>query len=113
MNTRSIVRAAPTLLRNDTQGDNHWLQVRLRGTKTNRDGVGAQVRVTAGAQKLLDEVHAGRGYQGHHGTRLHFGLGRRSRVDRVEVRWIGGGVDVLENIPADQSIEIVEGSGRR
>jgi len=60
----------------------------------------------------LDEVHSGRGYQSHWGSRLHFGLGQRNRVDRIEVHWIGGGVDVLENVPVDQRVEIVEGSGR-
>ena len=60
----------------------------------------------------LDEVHSGRGYQSHWGSRLHFGLGQRNRVDRIEVHWIGGGVDVLENVPVDRLVTIVEGSGK-
>ena len=105
-------RREPTVLRNDSPRGNHWLQVRLVGVKTNRDGVGAQVRVTAGDLAQIDEVHSGRGYQSHYGTRLHFGLSRHGRVDRIEVRWIGGGVDVFENVPADRLVTIVEGSGR-
>jgi hypothetical protein len=58
----------------------------------------------------IDEVHSGRGYQSHYGTRLYFGLGRRDRVDRIEVRWIGGGVDVLENVGVDRLLTITEGS---
>jgi hypothetical protein len=54
-------------------------------------------------------VHLGRGYQSHHGQRLHFGLGAGDLVERIEVRWIGGGIDVLENLPADQKVRIVEG----
>jgi len=103
-------RREPTILRNDSPSRGHWLQVRLRGVKTNRDGVGAHVIVTSGDLTLLDEVHSGRGYQSHHGTRLYFGLGGRDRVDRIEVRWIGGGVDVLENVAVDQLLTITEGS---
>jgi hypothetical protein len=103
-------RREPTILRNDSPRGNHWLQVRLRGTKTNRDGVGARVKVTAGDLTQIDEVHSGRGYQSHYGTRLYFGLGKRDRVDRIEVRWIGGGVDVLENAVVDRLVTVVEGS---
>jgi len=104
-------RERPTILRNmlyESGSKNHWLQVRLQGVKTNRDGVGARVRVVAGDLTQVDEVHSGRGYQSHWGLRLHFGLGPRDRVDRIEVRWIGGGVDVLENLPADRLVAIAE-----
>ena len=105
-------RAEPTVLRNDSQTGNHWIDVRLRGVKTNRDGVGAHVKVIAGDLTLLDEVHSGRSYQSHYGMRLHFGLGKRERVDRIEVRWIGGGVDVFEDIAVDQLITLTEGSSK-
>ncbi len=100
----------PTILRNDSPAGNHWIQVRLQGVRTNRDGVGARVKVTAGDLTQIDEIHSGRGYQSHFGTRLYFGLGRRNRVDRIEVRWIGGGVDVLQNIAADRLVIITEGA---
>ena len=109
-------RDKPTILRNmlvERGSPNHWLQVRLCGVKTNRDGVGARVRLLAGDLALIDEVHSGRGYQSHWGLRLHFGLGRRSRVDRLEVRWIGGGVDVLEDLAVDRLLTVVEGRGIR
>jgi len=106
-------RREPTVLRNDSATQNHWIQIRLRGTKTNRDGVGARVKVVAGDLTQIDEVHSGHGYQGHFGTRLHFGLGKRDRVDRIEVRWIGGATDVLKNVRADQILLIKEGSPRK
>jgi len=106
-------RREPTVLRNDSSRGNHWIQVRLRGTKTNRDGVGAHVKVVAGDLAQIDEVHSGRGYQSHYGMRLHFGLGRRERVDRIEVRWIGGGTDVLRNVAADKLVTITEGSSKK
>ncbi len=103
-------RSGPTVLRNDSPRDaSHWLQVRLRGVKTNRDGAGASVHVTAGTLIQIDEVHGGRGYQSHYGSRLHFGLGKRDHVDRIEVRWIGGGTDVLENVAGDRIVTITEG----
>jgi hypothetical protein len=107
-------RSPPTILRNmlrESGNSNHWLQLRLVGTKTNRGGVGARVIVIAGDLRQTDEVHSGRGYQSHWGSRLHFGLGRRDRVDRVEVRWIGGGTDIFEDVPVDRLATLVEGAG--
>jgi hypothetical protein len=102
-------REQPTVLRNDTSNDNHWIQIRLQGKKTNRDGVGARVKVVAGDLTLIDEVHGGRGYQSHYGMRPHFGLGKHERIDRIEVRWIGGGVDVLKDVAVDRLLTIEEG----
>ncbi len=104
-------RREPTILRNDSPNDHHWIQIRLQGTKTNRDGVGARVRVVAGDLSQVDEVHSGRSYQSHYGTRLHFGLGHRDRVDRIEVHWIGGGVDVFREVGVDRLLTLVEGTG--
>ncbi len=104
-------RQACTVLRNDSPTKGHWLQISLRGKK-NRDGIGARVKVVAGDLTLDDEVHSGRGYQSHYGMRLHFGLGDRKRVDRIEVHWIGGRVDVLNDVAVDQWITHVEGSAK-
>ena len=103
-------RREPTILRNDSATGNHWIQIRLRGVKTNRDGVGARVKLIAGDLTQVDEVHSGRGYQSHYGTRLHFGLGELDHVDRIEVRWIGGGVDVWTDVEADRLLTIKEGT---
>ncbi len=103
-------RREPTILRNDSPSKGHWLQLLLRGVKTNRDGVGARVKVVTGDLILHDEVHSGRGYQSHYGTRLHFGLRAREKVDRIEVRWIGGAVDVFKDINVDQFLTITEGT---
>ncbi len=104
-------RREATLLRNESATDHHWLEIRLQGVLTNRDGVGARVTVVSGGRSLIDEVHSGRGYQGHFGTRLYFGLGKSDKVDRVEIRWIGGGTDVVPNPPVDRLITIAEGLG--
>ena len=105
-------RWGPTILRNDSPAKNHWLQICLVGVKTNRDGIGARVNVVSGDLVLIDEVHSGRGYQSHYGMRLNFGLGNRDKVDRIEVRWIGGGIDIFENIAVDQFITLTEGDSK-
>ncbi len=102
-------RAEPTLLRNESSEPGHWLQVRLQGVRTNRDGVGARVRVVAGDLVQTDEVHSGRAYQSHFGMRLHFGLGAHRRVDRIEVHWIGGSVDVCRDVEVDHLFVLSEG----
>jgi hypothetical protein len=104
-------RREPTILRNETETDNHWIQVEVKGVGSDRDGVGAHVKIVAGDLVQVAEVHSGRGYQSHYGSLLHFGLGKHERVDRIEVRWIAGGVDVVENVNADQRMKIVEGLG--
>jgi len=60
----------------------------------------------------IRQVEGGTGNFCQNPFRLHFGLGPRSQIDRIEVRWQGGGVDVLEDIPADQILTIHEGTGR-
>jgi len=102
-------RRGPTILRNETAGGRHWLGLRLQGIQANRDGIGSHIAVIAGEMRQYAEVHSGRGYQSHSGTRLHFGLGSHEKVDRIEVQWLGGGRDVLENVPADQFITIKQG----
>ncbi len=103
-------QAQPTILRNESPVDNHWLDLRLRGVKSNRDAVGARVTVVAGDLTQVAEVHGGRGYQGYHGSRLHFGLGGRDRVDRVEVRWLNSGVESFEEIEVDRIVTLAEGA---
>lgn len=105
-------RREPTVLRSDAVVDAHWIGIRLCGVDSNRDGVGTQVKVTAGDLTQVQEVHSGRGYQSHWGSQLHFGLGTHDSIDRIEIRWIGGGMDVLENIGVDQVLTIAEGGVR-
>ncbi len=105
-------RREPTVLRNTSPAGGHWLQVELRGTRSNRDAVGARVTVTAGGRTWIDEVHSGRGYQSHWGSRLHFGLGEAAQVDRIEVRWPGGHSETFGPTPADRQVRLIEGAGQ-
>ena len=104
--------APPTILRNDSPTDRHWLQIQLEGVKCNRDGVGSRVRVVAGDLVQVAEVHSGRGYQSHYGMRLHFGLADQEHVDRIEVHWSGGEKEVFSGVDADQLVVLKEGSAK-
>jgi len=90
-----------------------WLEIRLVGGTGNRDAVGARVRVSAGGRVSVAQVHAGRGYQGHHGTRLHFGLGAAHAAEWVEVRWPGGTIERHEHLAADRVLLLREGKPPR
>jgi hypothetical protein len=103
--------APPSLFLNETKNDNHWITLRLVGTKSNRMAIGARVTVTAGAAKQVDEVRAGGSYLSTSDPRLHFGLGSAASFDRIEVSWPSG---LREQFPAgsgDRFVSLVEGSG--
>ena len=99
----------PMLLRNDggNQAGN-WLKVKLVGTKSNRNAVGARVTVKAGGLTQVDEVRAGDSYISHSDWRLHFGLGEAKIVDEIKIVWPGGKVETLSKVGANQVMNIVE-----
>jgi hypothetical protein len=102
---------APQLLRNDGGNLNHWLEIFLIGTHSNRDGVGARVKVSAGTLELFDQRKGGMSYQSAQDPRLHFGLGQNRNVRAIEVVWPSGAVTRLSNLKSDQTIAIKEGDG--
>jgi len=102
---------APQLLRNDGGNDNHWLQLFLIGTKSNRDAVGARVKVIAGDLTLYEQRKGGMSYQSAQDPRLHFGLGQRNNVDSVEITWPSGEITKLGHLKADRIVSVQEGRG--
>lgn len=102
---------APQLLRNDGGNANHWLEILLIGTKSNRDGVGTRVTVTAGDLKLYDQRKGGMSYQSAQDPRLHFGLGSHGKIDSIEILWPSGVVTKLKDVKCDQIIAVKEGTG--
>ena len=87
-----------------------YLLVRLIGAESNRDGVRADLRLTAATRTQIREVKAGSSYLGQNDARQHFGLGTVTRVDRLEVRWPSGRTEFLQNVQANHIITIREGS---
>ncbi|MEW6755226.1 MAG: FG-GAP-like repeat-containing protein [Candidatus Latescibacterota bacterium] len=98
----------PVLYRNQGTGS-HWLEVELVGVRSNASGIGARVVATAGQLRQVREVLGGQGFSQDEMI-AHFGLGERTQVDELEVRWPSGQVDVLAGVPADQRLRVFEGS---
>ena len=97
------------LFRNVTAGAGHWLAVRLKGTTSNRQGLGAVVRVTLpDGRTLYGEATTSVGYASSSEPLVRFGLGLNAHVKQVEVRWPGGGVQKLGDVKADRILEIEE-----
>lgn len=102
---------APQLLRNDGGNHNHWLEILLVGTRSNRDGVGARVKLVAGDLTLYDQRKGGMSFQSAQDPRLHFGLGDRQKIDAIEIRWPSGELTRIGSLESNQIITIKEGSG--
>jgi hypothetical protein len=103
---------AGMLLRNNppAQGQNHWLKLKLIGTKSNRDGYGARIEAVAGDLKQVIESVSHSGYLSQCDPRPHLGLGQRSVADKLTITWPSGVVQVLENVKADQILTVTEPS---
>jgi hypothetical protein len=102
---------AAELLQNDGGDRGNAILIRAVGTRSNRDGIGARLTLTVGAQTFVDQVTSGSSYLAQHDTRVHFGLGASARADRLEIAWPSGRVDVLTNVPANHVITIREAEG--
>jgi len=100
----------PSLLRNDYAGSNNWIEIQLEGVKTNPQGIGATVLVTAGDRTQAQPVLSQSSYYSHDDVRVHFGLGSRTAADRIEVRWPSAVVDVLKDVKAKQIVKVREGA---
>ena len=102
-------RGPALLLRNDGGNRQRWLKVRLRGVKSNRQGVGAKLWVEAGPLRLYQEMGAGGSYLSQAFHEAHFGLGNSQKVDRLRVLWPSGVRQEFEDLPTNQLAEVVEG----
>ena len=102
------ISGAPLLLHNETQPARRWVGLELRGTKSNRDAIGATVRITACGADSVDSVRNGGSYISRNDPRLHFGLGGCDKVSRVAIRWPGGKEQVLTDLPSDRYTTVEE-----
>jgi hypothetical protein len=98
----------PSLLRNDYRGNNNWIELALEGRRSNRLAIGATVIVTTGSRKQARAVLSQSSYYSHDDLRLHFGLGRATRVDEVEVRWPNGAVQHMKDVAVRTVLKITE-----
>ncbi len=100
------------LLRNDLARPAHFLRVRLTGTQSNRDGIGADVRVDTEAGRQRQRLHTGVSYLSQSDFPLHFGLGQAAQVKRVEILWPSGMTDLYRDVPINTTLDAVEGGSQ-
>jgi hypothetical protein len=106
--------AGPAYLFHNEGGSNHSLRLKLVGTKSNRDGIGAVVRVTSGnngKDKQWKMLRSGSSYLSQSELVLTFGLGAETKADTIEIQWPSGQVDKLANVNASQTVSVEEGKG--
>jgi hypothetical protein len=96
------------LLRNDGGNARHWLRLKLVGSRSNRDALGAKVAVTAGGRRQVEEVRSGTSYCSQNELVLHFGLGGAVKADAVEIRWPSGARQSLAGVPAGKTLVVRE-----
>jgi hypothetical protein len=101
----------PNSLYRNEGTENNWLVVKTVGTRSNRDGIGAKILVTSGDLTLLRVVDGGSGFGSTNSLPVEFGLGKRKKIDRVEIRWPSGIVETYENKEVNQLLTITEGEG--
>jgi enediyne biosynthesis protein E4 len=110
----SVNGAAPLLLRNKIGNQNHWLGIKLSGKKSNPDAIGARVTYQAGDLKRSRTKVGGGSYLSSHDPRIVLGIGKRTKIDWLEIKWPqpGGAVERFTDLPIDRYITIIEGQGK-
>ncbi len=96
---------------NRTEGAGHWLDIALEGTKSNRDGIGAVIKVVTSAVVQWNHMTTSVGYASSSHGPVHFGLGKEAKADYVEIRWPSGIVQRLRNVAADRVFRVKESAG--
>jgi len=102
------INAQPQILMNRTSDGNHWIALKLVGTKDNRDGLGTKVKITTADGVQYNQATTAVGYNSSSDKRVHFGLGKTATVDRIDLAWPTGVKQVLTKVKADQVLTIVE-----
>jgi len=112
----NCVNAIPQLLRCDSTLKRNWIKIKLSGVKSNRSGIGSRVTVTAKTKPdapkplaQMDELRSGGSYFSQNDLRMHFGLDQATKVDMVEIKWLSGQVDRLEDLEVNRLYVIQEG----
>jgi hypothetical protein len=95
-------------LRNNRGNMNNWITLKLEGTASNRDGIGAKVKVTSGTLVQTAQKKSTTGYLSQNDPRMHFGVAKNNTIEKIEIKWPSGKVQVVENVKANQIITIKE-----
>ena len=93
---------------NQSPGSNHWIEFKLQGTKSNRDGIGARIKVVTKSAAQYNHMTTSSGYASSSAGPVHFGIGPSASVDAVEIHWPSGIVQAMKDVPADQVVSVKE-----
>jgi hypothetical protein len=104
----TALQAPAEIWMNDSPGSNHWLEIKLQGTKSNRDGIGARITVVTKSGTQYDHKSTAAGYASSSAGPVHFGLGPNSYADLVEIRWPSGTVQRMRSVASDQILTVKE-----
>jgi len=104
----NVLHENPQLLVNRGGNGNHWIILKLVGTRDNRDGLGTKVKIETAEGTQYNEATTAVGYSSSSDKRVHFGLGNAAVIDRIELKWPTGVKQVLTNVKADQVLTIRE-----
>jgi hypothetical protein len=107
------MNATPDFFRLDLRGGAHWTTLKLVGTRSNRNAIGARVTLSGADGTQVQEVRGGGSYFSQNDLRVHFGLGQSTRVERIGVRWPDGAEEVWKDIPIDRIVTLTEGTGSK
>ena len=106
----SAIGSPAEILYNASAADRHWLTIQAIGGKSNRDGIGTQIKITTKSGRAqYNQVTTAGSYASSSDKRVHFGLGSDSAIKEIELRWPSGIVQVLHKVKADQILKITEG----
>ncbi len=101
----------PMVLRNHGIPGRHWAGFELAGQKSNRMAIGARLKLVAGGMTQTEEIQSGGSYLSQSDTRVHFGLGKATSIDSLEIRWPSGKVETFKALSADKFYSVLEGQG--
>jgi hypothetical protein len=104
----TALKAPAEIWMNESPGNNHWLELKVEGTKSNRDGIGARIKVVTKSGVQYDHMSTAAGYASSSAGPVHFGLGANASVDLIEIRWPSGVVQQLHDVAADRILRIKE-----
>jgi hypothetical protein len=95
-------------LRNNKGNQNNWILLDIEGTASNRDGIGARIKIISGELNLTTQKKSSVGYLSQNDPRIHFGIGKNEVIDLIEIKWPSGKVQTLEKVKANQILTIKE-----
>jgi hypothetical protein len=104
----TAINAPAEIWINQSPGNNHWIEFKLQGTKSNRDGIGARIKVVSKSKTQYNHMTASAGYASSSAGPVHFGLGADESADVVEIRWPSGIVQTMRGVAGDRVVDVKE-----